>query len=86
MAVSRLFVWAALVCYDGLIPLGPDFIAASIEKVESLTTGDLEQNQSFQGVQPLIPGDNTSSKLGFIGESFSSVSDWMGSFVADRGI
>ncbi|NER33235.1 MAG: hypothetical protein F6J93_04050 [Oscillatoria sp. SIO1A7] len=77
---------AALICYDGLIPLGPDFIAAAIDKVENLTAGDLEQNQSFQGVQPLIPGDNTSSKLGFIGESFSSVSDWMGSFVADRGI
>ena len=77
---------AALICYDGLIPLGPDFIAAAINKVESLTTGDLEQNQSFQGVQPLIPGEDTSSKLGFIGESFSSVSDWMGSFVADRGI
>lgn len=77
---------AALICYDGLIPLGPDFIAAAINKVESLTTSDLEQNQSFQGVQPLIPGEDTSSKLGFIGESFSSVSDWMGSFVADRGI
>ena len=77
---------AALVCYDGLIPLGPDFIAAAIDKVENLTTGDLEQNQSFQGVSPMIPGHDTSSKLGFIGESFSSVSDWMGSFVADRGI
>lgn len=77
---------AALICYDGLIPLGPDFIAAAIEKVENLTAGDLESNQSFQGVQPLIPGGDTSGKLGFIGESFSSVSDWMGSFVADRGI
>ena len=77
---------AALICYDGLIPLGPDFIAAAINKVESLTTSDLEANQSFQGVQPLIPGEDTSSKLGFIGESFSSVSGWMGDFVADRGI
>lgn len=77
---------AALICYDGLIPLGPDFISAAIEKVESLTTGDLEQNQSFQSVQPLIPGGDTAGKLGFIGESFSSVSDWMGNFVADRGI
>lgn len=77
---------AALICYDGIVPLGPDFISAALNKVESLSPSELEENQSFQGVEPLIPGEDTSSKLGFIGESFSSVSDWMGNFVADRGI
>lgn len=77
---------AGLICLDGLIPLGPDFISKGLETVENLTPNELEDNGSFKAVGKMIPGDDSDSKLGFIGESFSSVSGWMSNFVGDRDL
>ena len=77
---------AALVCFDGLIPLGPDFISKGLETIENLTPSQLEHNRSFNAVGEMVPGDDSHSKLGFIGESFASVSGWMGNFVAERDL
>lgn len=83
---ESLMRMAALVCFDGLIPLGPDFLGVVSDWIGNLSAGDLEENQQFQQLKGVIPGDDPDSKLGFIGESFSSVSGWMGDFVSDRGI
>jgi hypothetical protein len=83
---DALMRMAALVCFDGLIPLGPDFIQAVSEWIERLSPSDLEENPGFKEMQDAIPGESKSSKLGFIGEAFSSVSGWMGDFVSERGI
>ncbi|MGB3508047.1 MAG: hypothetical protein WBA93_02130 [Microcoleaceae cyanobacterium] len=77
---------AALVCFDGLIPLGPDFLQAVSEWIERLSPSDLEENEGFREMEEAIPGEDKGSKLGFIGEAFGSVSGWMGDFVSDRGI
>lgn len=77
---------AALVCFDGLIPLGPDFVDLALEKIQELTTDTLEENETFQKVQEYVPGDEVEDKLGFVQESFNSVADWMRSFVDDNGI
>jgi hypothetical protein len=37
-------------------------------------------------MEGMIPGAGTAGKLGFIGESFSSISGWMGNFVASKGL
>ncbi|MGB7057556.1 MAG: hypothetical protein WBD58_07615 [Geitlerinemataceae cyanobacterium] len=83
---ESLMRMAALVCFDGLIPLGPDFLQVISEWIERLSPSDLEENQGFREMEDAIPGDDTDSKLGFIGEAFGSVSGWMGDFVAARGI
>lgn len=77
---------AALVSIDGLLPLGPDFLQKVLDTINGLSTGDLDSNPTFGAVSSMIPGNNTGSKLGFIGEAVSSVSGWMGDFVADRGL
>jgi hypothetical protein len=83
---ESLMRMAALVSVDGLLPLGPDFIGKIGSTIGGLTHSELEQNQTFQQINNEIPGGDTGGKLGFIGESFRSVSDWMGSFVASRNL
>ncbi len=83
---ESLMRMAALVCFDGLIPLGPDFLQAVSEWIERLSPSDLEENPGFKDIKDTIPGNSKESKLGFIGEAFGSVSGWMGDFVSDRGI
>ncbi|MBP0026864.1 hypothetical protein [Roseofilum sp. Guam] len=83
---ESLMRMAALVCFDGLIPLGPDFLGVAADWIGGLSTSDLEENQGFRAIEEAIPGNDQESKLGFIGESFGSVANWMGDFVSDRGI
>ncbi|HBB32452.1 MAG TPA: hypothetical protein DDZ80_23125 [Cyanobacteria bacterium UBA8803] len=77
---------AALICIDGLLPLGPDFLQWAQSTLAGLTPSRLEQNPTFQKINNLIPGNNSAGKLNFIGESFNSVKGWMGGIVAARGL
>ncbi|MCU0548014.1 MAG: hypothetical protein MUC48_01580 [Leptolyngbya sp. Prado105] len=83
---ESLMRMAALVSFDGLIPLGGDFIQKGLSTISSTSPDELEKNQSFNSVQSLIPGNNSSDKLGFIGQSFDSVKGWMGNFVSERNL
>jgi hypothetical protein len=77
---------AALVCFDGLIPLGPDFALKGLESLKKSTPADLEKNQTFKGIQELIPGNDSQGKLGFITESFESTKSWMDGFVSANAL
>lgn len=74
---------AALVCLDGLVPLGPNFIKAAGDWIGSATQSSMEENEAFRNIQKMIPGTD---KVAFVGRAFSSVSSWMGNFVSDRGL
>jgi hypothetical protein len=77
---------AALVCFDGLIPLGPGFAEKGLASIKQTSPGDLEKNQTFKGIQELIPGNNSQGKLGFITESFESTKGWMEGFVSANSL
>lgn len=83
---ESLMRMAALVCFDGLIPLGSDFALKGLSTIKSLTPSDLENNQTFKGVSALIPGGNPMGQLGFITQSFESVQGWMQDFVASHNL
>ncbi|ACK67357.1 conserved hypothetical protein [Rippkaea orientalis PCC 8801] len=83
---ESLMRMAALVCLDGLIPLGPDFILKVQSSLGNLSPKELDSNGTFQQMKKLIPGNNTSSQLDFIGNSFDSVKGWMSGFVEKRGV
>jgi hypothetical protein len=83
---ESLMRMVALICFDGLIPLGPDFVDKGLSTIANLTPKELEGNQTFKGVSNLIPGGDAAGKLGFIGQSFDSVKGWMTGFVADKGL
>ncbi|AFY41557.1 hypothetical protein [Nostoc sp. PCC 7107] len=76
----------ALVCIDGLIPLGPDFINKALSSLNQTSPQELEQNTTFKGIQDVIPGSNAASKLSFIGESFDSVKGWMSGLVTSNNL
>ncbi|MGJ5628578.1 hypothetical protein [Nostoc sp. CALU 1950] len=83
---ESLIRMVALVCVDGLIPLGPDFISKAISGINQTNPQELEQNSTFQNIKDVIPGNNASSKLNFIGESFDSVKGWMSGLVSANNL
>ncbi|MBD0264960.1 MAG: hypothetical protein ICV78_20235 [Tolypothrix sp. Co-bin9] len=83
---ESLIRMVALVCVDGLIPFGPDFINKALNSINQTSPQELEQNSTFKNIQDSIPGNNAGSKLNFIGESLDSVKGWMGNLVASNNL
>jgi hypothetical protein len=83
---ESLMRMAALVSFDGLVPLGPDFILKGLSTISNLSPSDLEHNQTFKSVSPLIPGGSPAGQLGFITQSFDSIKGWMSDFVSSRDL
>lgn len=77
---------AALVCFDGLIPLGADFADKALSVIKQTSPSELQNNQTFKGVNELIPGNNADAKKGFITESFESTKGWMTDFVGAHAL
>lgn len=77
---------AALVCLDGVLPLGPDFIT----KIHSIITGTdtsiLTQNPVFQAVGNFIPGGDAKDKVGFLDQGLTSAQGWMNGLITKTGI
>lgn len=80
---SALMRMAALVCVDGLLPLGPDFL----QKVQGTLDGEgrsaFEGNPVFGALGDMIPGDD---KFGFITDTFGAVQGWMDNLVGSVGL
>ncbi|MBT9311904.1 hypothetical protein [Leptothoe kymatousa] len=83
---ESLIRMAALVCFDGLVPLGPNFIKQTETVLGNLTPKDLDSNPAFKAIKDAVPGGKTGDQLTFIGASFESVKGWMGDFVESKGI
>jgi hypothetical protein len=77
---------AALICLDGLIPFGPDFILKTTSVINNLNPQDLQNNPMFSSISRFIPGGNPSGQLAFIGNAFGGVTGWMSQFVGDRNL
>jgi hypothetical protein len=75
-----------LICLDGLIPLGPDFIQQAQSALNGMSPKELEGNSTFQQMNDAIPGNSSEGKLNFIGSSFDSVKGWMGNTVAKNDL
>jgi len=83
---ESLIRMVALVCVDGLIPLGPDFLNKALSGLNQTNPNELDQNSTFQSIKNVIPGNNAGSKLNFIGESLDSVKGWMNGIVAANNL
>jgi hypothetical protein len=83
---ASLMRMVALVCIDGILPLGPDFLGKIQAIITSTDTSAITQNPLFSTVSSTLPGDNTNDKLGFITQGFNSMQGWMGNLVSKTGV
>ncbi|MGK7925853.1 MAG: hypothetical protein AB4290_11500 [Spirulina sp.] len=83
---ESLIRMAALICFDAMIPLGPDFIQKAGEVIEGLSANELEEHSTFSKVGEMIPGGDSGGKLAFVGNAFGSVTGWMNDFVESKGL
>jgi hypothetical protein len=83
---ASLMRMVALVCIDGILPLGPDFLGKIQAIISSTDTSAITQNPLFSTVSSSLPGSNPSDKLGFVTQGFNSVQGWMGDLVSKTGV
>ncbi|MDJ0555091.1 MAG: hypothetical protein QNJ68_11730 [Microcoleaceae cyanobacterium MO_207.B10] len=74
---------ATLVCLDGLLPLGPDFLQKVQTTLEEQGEGALAKNPAFGAISDTIPEDD---KVGFIANTFGAVQGWMDNLVGSVGL
>ena len=78
---DALMRMGALVCIDGIIPFGADFILKIESTLNNLSAQELSNNSSFSKISNLIPGGNPPGQLQFISSSFEASKDWMSGFI-----
>lgn len=83
---ESLMRMAALVCFDGVIPLGVSFTDQVLTLIKGMSPSELEKNRTFKGISDMVPGNNAKGKLAFITESFESTKGWMDRFISTKGI
>jgi hypothetical protein len=83
---EALMRMVALMCVDGIVPLGPDYIDKALSFLQKGGTSALEENASFQRLKSAIPGGSTAEQLGLIQRSVGSVADWMNSFTRQHDL
>jgi len=83
---EALMRMAALVCVDGLIPLGPDFLDKGLSLLDRSGVTSLEQSSRFNQIKEYIPGKNAAEQLTFMQKGLASVRDWATSFVSSRSL
>jgi hypothetical protein len=83
---ESLMRMAALVSFDGIIPLGPEFADKALSIFDSTSPHELEGNQTYKSVQELIPGGDSGGKKNFITKSFDSTKGWMKGFVSQKNV
>ena len=77
---------SALIALDGVIPLGPDFVDKVTSALEGTRPRELSRNKMYRSISSFIPGRTSTSKLGFVTESFGAVKGWMSDFVAQHDL
>lgn len=83
---AALMRMVALVCLDGMLPLGPNFLSKIHQTITQADTRILTQNPVFSSLSNFIPGGTSSDKLGFITQGFDSVQGWINNLVTKTGI
>lgn len=77
---------AAWVTFDGLIPLGPDFLLRSIEFVQSASDSLFADNSRFGRLTQLLPGNSLDEQRRLALSNLDSAKSAVEGFAANRSI
>jgi hypothetical protein len=83
---DALMRMGAVICLDGILPMGPGFMARGLSMLQKAGAGELEKNERFQQVQSMLPGKDTAEKLGVMQKGLGAMQDWVHQFVSARDI
>ncbi|MFT4979957.1 MAG: hypothetical protein ACI8S6_005869 [Myxococcota bacterium] len=81
--LMRLAAWAV---FDGIIPLGPDFISTIVSTWRGMASSSLASNPMFSQLAAQLPGDSAGDKQSFVIRTLEQSGDFIGRFVDERGI
>ncbi|MEM8640106.1 MAG: hypothetical protein AAGG51_15010 [Cyanobacteria bacterium P01_G01_bin.54] len=76
----------ALVCLDGLLPLGTDFLVKVHRIFNAADASVITKNPLFLAVNSSLPGNTPQDKVGFLQQSFTAVEGWMQGFVQQTNL
>lgn len=77
----RLSAW---VVFDGLVPLGPDFVAKLITTWKGLASDQVAGNAVFQQVAGQLPGASMDEKRAFVVKAIDTTGEWVTRFVKEK--
>jgi len=81
--MMRLAAWVG---FDGLLPLGPEFIGKIIDIVDDVDMSVITENALFAQLKGLMPGSTPDEQKGFILSTLESGADYVTEFVSSAGL
>ena len=84
---ENLIRMSAIIVFNGLIPLGPEFAGKLVEEVRNLDASDIENSRFFKVAKGLLPGGGSAGEaLAFINTAIGSLESYVGGFADKHGI
>ncbi|MCB9791328.1 MAG: hypothetical protein H6741_01260 [Alphaproteobacteria bacterium] len=77
---------AAWVVFDGVVPLGPDFMQVITGQWREMAGSSLADNAVFRQLAKQLPGGSFEEKRGFALRALDKSGEWVNRFVSDKGI
>lgn len=81
--LMRISAW---VVFDGLVPLGPDFVAKILGTMRSAASDKLTSNPAFGPIAERLPGSSVEEKRNFMAKTLDTSGDWITRFVAEKDL
>lgn len=85
-AGENLLRLSAVVCFDGLVPLGPEFVDRAGDLGRRVRKSDLAQSKVFQRAKDIFPGRSDTARFGAATEVLDQASGWLGRFTDRYGL
>lgn len=84
---ENLIRLSAIITFDGLLPLGPDFAAKLMTHVNQLNVSDIEDSKFFQAAKAILPGGGSAgAALSYVTGAIGSMESYVGNFAGQHGI
>ncbi|MCO6456678.1 MAG: hypothetical protein J5I93_15375 [Pirellulaceae bacterium] len=83
---EALMRMGTLVCIDGLVPLGPDFIDKGLSLLDRSGVSTVEQSSRFNQIKEYIPGKNTAEQISFMQQGLEAVKGWSQNFTSSHNV